>query len=212
MRADAHKELLQEFNKRTSERAFFEIFQLYQPVVFSLAYGIMEDHQEAQDITQEVFIRLWQATDQQFAEHINLKRYLMTITRNACIDVLRKLQLATSRRKELLYLLEKEDRSFIKREEINAEIVERLYYDSIEKLPRKARDVYKYSMLGLTMSEIATKLKISISTVNSQKARATELLKKALVENGLAAVILAVGIFLPWLNQIHFSFLPMFHY
>jgi RNA polymerase sigma-70 factor (ECF subfamily) len=90
MRLHAHSEnLLEQFNQR-NERAFEHIFQRYWPVVFSLAYDMIGDSAEAQDITQEVFVKLWQSTNKEFPEFSDLKRFLLFITRNATIDVIRK--------------------------------------------------------------------------------------------------------------------------
>ncbi len=56
--------------------------------MYSLALYILRDQHDAQDITQEVFTKLWHSAAQPPAEQVKL--WLLTVTRNACIDKIRK--------------------------------------------------------------------------------------------------------------------------
>ncbi len=55
-------------------------------IVYRVAYSLLRDGHEAEDVTQEAFMRLWQ-----HGGGIRARReWLLTVTRNACLDRLRK--------------------------------------------------------------------------------------------------------------------------
>jgi RNA polymerase sigma-70 factor (ECF subfamily) len=56
--------------------------------VFTLAVYLLADRQEAEDVTQEVLVRLWRRGGEVSAGKIGL--WLMRVTRNACIDAVRR--------------------------------------------------------------------------------------------------------------------------
>lgn len=70
-------------------RAFEVIVRRYQQAVANLAYRFLADAMEAQDITQETFIRFY-LTIERCQTDRPLKPYLLKITRNLCLDDLRK--------------------------------------------------------------------------------------------------------------------------
>lgn len=69
-------------------KIFNQIIAQHQQRVYSLALYICRDQHEAEDITQEVFTRLWKLTNELPADKI--KPWLLAVTRNTCIDKLRK--------------------------------------------------------------------------------------------------------------------------
>ena len=62
--------------------------RLYENEVFSLAFYLMKDRAEAEDMTQEVYIRLWENLAQ--VEFTRARPWLMRVARNACLDRLRR--------------------------------------------------------------------------------------------------------------------------
>ena len=67
-----------------------DIVAAYRHRVFGLAMRLLGDREDAADVTQDVLVRLWQRggavpPEQQTA-------WVLTVTRNACLDVLRKRQ------------------------------------------------------------------------------------------------------------------------
>jgi len=67
---------------------FKNILAEHQQRIYSLALYILRDQHEAEDITQDVFTRLWNNFEQVELEKIS--PWLSAVTRNACIDKLRK--------------------------------------------------------------------------------------------------------------------------
>jgi len=67
---------------------FNKILEEHQQRIYSLALYILRDKHEAEDITQDVFTRLWNSLDQ--VDIVKMSAWLSAVTRNACIDKLRK--------------------------------------------------------------------------------------------------------------------------
>lgn len=67
---------------------FNALLRLYENEVYSLALYLLKDPSEAEDMTQEVYIRLWENLVQ--VEFARAKFWLLRVTRNTCLDRLRR--------------------------------------------------------------------------------------------------------------------------
>ena len=67
---------------------FNQVLAEHQQRIYTLALYILRDKHEAEDITQDVFTRLWNSFEQ--VEFETISGWLSAVTRNACIDKLRK--------------------------------------------------------------------------------------------------------------------------
>ena len=76
------------------ERAFEAIVQHYQQAVFALAYRMTYDVGRAEDMAQEVFLRLWRKLGS-FDTSRPLRPWLMRLATNTCINLLKKRRLPT---------------------------------------------------------------------------------------------------------------------
>ena len=73
---------------RMRRSVFDAAVQEHSRRVFTLAAYLLGDHGEAEDVTQEVLIRLWRRGDEVATERIGA--WLLRVTRNACIDLIRR--------------------------------------------------------------------------------------------------------------------------
>ena len=71
------------------ELAFREIVERYQSKVFSIIYGILRNHNDAEDISQQVFAKIYFSI-QSFDFRSSLLTWIYKITVNECYDYLRK--------------------------------------------------------------------------------------------------------------------------
>lgn len=69
-------------------REYQQWVRAYQDQAWSLARYLLKDASEAEDATQEAFIKLWNHRDKVDPERI--KPWLMKVTRNTCLDRLRR--------------------------------------------------------------------------------------------------------------------------
>lgn len=69
-------------------RTFKKMMNRHRDRVFTFALYYLGQREEAEDVAQEVFIRLWKYGDR--VEAGKLEQWLTTVTRNACYDALRR--------------------------------------------------------------------------------------------------------------------------
>ncbi len=73
---------------------FYTFVNDYEDQVFSLALYMLRDRGEAEDVAQESYLKLWESIED--IDNDRAKLWLLKVTRNACIDRLRKKRLAVS--------------------------------------------------------------------------------------------------------------------
>lgn len=159
---------------------FKQLFQtLYDPLS-KYAYTLVHDHDMAEDIVQEVFVRIWEK-HQAVIQSPQVRPYLYRAVRNACFN-----QLGAQKRMPVASLSDKELAdadilSWTVSEEPDDSTIpnyRELLKKGIEQLPEKCREVFLLSKTGdLSNQEIADNLGISIKTVNNQTWKAMKLLK-----------------------------------
>jgi RNA polymerase sigma-70 factor (ECF subfamily) len=71
------------------EGAFAELLRRHRDAVYGFACRMLNDPQEAEDVAQETFLRLYRASNRYRAD-ASLRTYLLKIARNICIDHFRK--------------------------------------------------------------------------------------------------------------------------
>jgi len=74
---------------RGDKRALGRLFDRYAPLIFSLAQRILDDEHEAEEVTQNVFLRLWHCAGAFDHHRGDLIAWLLAVTRNRAMDQLR---------------------------------------------------------------------------------------------------------------------------
>jgi RNA polymerase sigma-70 factor (family 1) len=177
-------------------RDFKCVYDLYFETIYTFAYNLVKDAEEAQDITTETFIKLWRL-HANFENLNNIKAFLYITSRNACFDYFRKLQRQRSGQKEILYLLRNENEAENRAENkmIDAEVFGELSRQ-IEELPFSCKKVFKLIYFNnFTTSEIAENMGISNQNVLNQKARAIRILRSKLFSTVLSTAELCLFAF-----------------
>lgn len=156
--------------------AFTEIFNRYSPLLYKHTYNKVRNPQEAEDIVQEIFVKLWSRHQELDLKTANLTGYLYTVARNAVFDLLRHkthvddYAAAYSRFTEETYV---ETDALIREKEFAA-IIEM----EIASLPPRMREVFNLRRLeNLSNKEIAERLNISENTVKDQMKKAIKTIK-----------------------------------
>ena len=152
--------------------------ELYDPLG-KYAFTLVSDHDIAEDIVQEVFVRIWEK-HQSVIQSPQVRPYLYRAVRNTCFN-----HLGAQKRMPVSSLsdteLEEEEISWSVMEEPDDDDIpnyRELLKKGIEQLPEKCREVFLLSRTGnLSNQEIADNLGISIKTVNNQTWKAMKLLK-----------------------------------
>lgn len=146
--------------------------------IFSNKY--IENLEISKDIVQEVFIKVWE-DKVEFQNEVTIKSYFYTSVKNKSLDYLK------SKRYKSTQSIAEEDipqwdmDPFFLREVVISE-TSLLVEKAINTLPRKCAQIIKLSIEGLTNSEIAEELGISLHTIKAQKKIAYKRLKPLLKE------------------------------
>jgi RNA polymerase sigma-70 factor (ECF subfamily) len=81
--------LLQQAQQGDTE-AFGRIYELYSPPVFRFLYAHLDSHLDAEDLTEEVFLRAWQALPGYHMRGVPFSGFLFRVARNALYDHYRR--------------------------------------------------------------------------------------------------------------------------
>jgi len=76
-------------SQKNDTKAFRKLVEAYQPMVFSLAFRMLCNEDDAKDMVQETFIRIWKKI-RTFDNGHNFSTWVYTIATNLCYDQLRK--------------------------------------------------------------------------------------------------------------------------
>lgn len=74
---------------RNEKEGLRRIYEAYNPLIFSVAAGIVHNKEDAEDVTSEFFIRLWNIAHQ-YRPGQGHRAWMITIAHNMAIDFLRK--------------------------------------------------------------------------------------------------------------------------
>ncbi|WP_246938864.1 RNA polymerase sigma factor [Bacillus pinisoli] len=75
---------------RQEKSALEQLYIRYEKLIYSFSYRMMQDTGLAEEVTQEVFIKLWRGLGQYDESKGKFSSWLLTMTRNTAIDLLRK--------------------------------------------------------------------------------------------------------------------------
>ncbi len=82
-------EIQQQLEARQYSEAFQLLLESFQAKVFRLAYSMMRNETQAEDVAQDVFVKIWKALPGYHGE-ASLSTWIYTITRNTCLTELKK--------------------------------------------------------------------------------------------------------------------------
>jgi len=171
---------LMERVKNGDDGAFEELLTRHYQSVYRLAYRFLYDSPEAEDITQEVFLRVFRAA-QTYSPKAKFSTWLYTITKNLCFNELRKKRSVTvfSIEDEVLPELPSLDESPVLK--LEEEEVKKRVLDAVKELPANLRiAVLLLKYHGLSYEEVAEILGCTINAVKLRVHRAKKFLTKSI--------------------------------
>lgn len=167
--ADNERKLLAEVAGR-DHQAFRAIYDNYGKKVYTYALQLLHSASEAEEMVQEVFLKLWLMGDR-VLEIANLEAYLRTLTKHRSLNVLRRMVLEGKIEKALGKDWREENNDV--EDEILIRDVRAVLNRAIDSLPRQQREAYILcQQQGLKYEEAAERLSISPLTVQTHVKRA----------------------------------------
>ncbi len=166
--------------------AFESIYKAYSGFVYNVAYRVVNNIDEAQEITQEVFLTVYRKL-KSFKFKSSLKTWVYRIAVNMAIDYARK----RSREQDHTVLYEDNNKLNKAIDPVSENIDREQQVKTISTLldalsPDQRVCIVLRSIEGLSYQEIAESLNLNINTVRSRLKRARETLlakRKEMVEN-----------------------------
>ncbi len=188
--SDFSDEQLAALLKEDDEQAFAELYNRYWPVLWRFAANSMKRSDDAKDIVQDVFTKLWLKRTT-LTIHTALRPFLYRMTLHTVIDNATKTKdfegFADALRREMCAGVNTTEQLIYEKELI------RCFEAGLDQVPPKARKVFELSRMDqLSHQEISTELDISRETVKSQMKVAIKILRKSL---HLLAVLLIPDLF-----------------
>jgi RNA polymerase sigma-70 factor (ECF subfamily) len=172
--------LLIEKLKSGDPGSFSAIFSAYYKDLVFFAYSFTHELPSAEDIVQDTFIKLWEDHEKLIVT-VSLKSILLKTIQNKCIDWHRHRKIVNNSSTYIIDnspLYEYDTDNYVLRSELEG-IIEK----AVENLPEKFKEAFEMNRLeGLKYQEIATKLNVSIRTIEVRISKALELLRKSLID------------------------------
>lgn len=163
--------------KQGNSRAFNELFDRYGKRLYHFSIGYLKSAQDAEEIVQEVFLKIWKTREELLVEK-SFESYLFTIAKNAILNTIRK---SKSEQVYLTYAKIYPGKNVLLDEELNFRELEKAYRSVIEQLSPHRKKIYVLSKeQALSNAEIAQMMNISIKTVENQMTSALSEIRKNL--------------------------------
>ncbi|WP_460542697.1 RNA polymerase sigma-70 factor [Echinicola sediminis] len=166
------------------EKAFRLFFDQYHQRVFRFAMTYLKVESLSLDLTQDVFIKIWQEKSK-LKEVDHLDAYLFLIVKRKAIDYLRKISRDQKLMEQVKMEVARSEDPFLEMD--NSGLLNAMK----ELLSPKQREVFELSRgKGMSYEEIAEQLHLSKNTVRNHMVQALKIIRKALQTVGYMLIFL----------------------
>jgi RNA polymerase sigma-70 factor (ECF subfamily) len=156
------------------QQNFEKIFKAYFPALMAFSRKILGSEDDAREVVQQVFINLWERRHE-IDLSTSLKSYLFTAVNNRSLNVIR------DRKKFSPEEVPEGAEAWDVSAELESLELEERIRGAIAALPERCRVIFELNRFeGLSYSEIANELDISIKTVENQMSKALKILREQL--------------------------------
>ncbi|SEF61280.1 RNA polymerase sigma factor [Paenibacillus sp. UNC499MF] len=167
-------------------QALEQLYDRYERPMYSFAYRIVKDSMMAEEVVQELFLRIWNHAERYEDSQGKLSTWMFAIARNIAIDTLRRKQTRTAGQlAEPDKLLQVADRGRGTEEEVELRFMGEelaLAMEDLNEDQKKVIDLIYFK--GYTHQEVSRKQEIPLGTVKSRVRLAMKQLKEKLAGRG----------------------------
>jgi len=156
---------------------FNAIFISLKDKVFKFARAILSDSAEAEDVTQDIFEKLW-LNNNNGCRYENIEHYLIRSTKNLCLDRIKHKKVVTKNSENIKLLSNHHVEPVCEKKEVSA-IIKAI----INKLPTKQRMIiHLRDIEGYEFDEIIEATGIEPNAIRVNLSRARKTVKQELIE------------------------------
>ncbi|MDR6785219.1 RNA polymerase sigma-70 factor (family 1) [Pedobacter africanus] len=175
----------------TGVRDFKQLYLDFYAALCYFAFNIVGDQDEAEDIVEDVFLKLLHGKQKDTADE-NIRAYLYTATRNSCLNHIKTSTRAKERQWQYNAELPAEEQAWVN-QLIKAEVLREIMIE-IDKLPGHTGKIIRMSYFeGMKNEEISEILGISMQTVKNLKSKGISSLRSCLKPEVFALFMLVYG-------------------
>ncbi len=169
------------FQLREGNQASFRaLYSKYAPKLFAFSRKYLQSQEDAEEIVQEVFLRIWEKKNNIDANQ-SFSSYIFQAAKHRIFNGFRK-KVNEQAYLDFLMSVDHSSRNFTELAVEYHEIKQKSEH-AIDSLPPKRQEIFRLSReTGLKNKEIAEKLQISIKTVENQMGQALKFLREELSE------------------------------
>ncbi len=168
---------VRQVRERDDRSAFKKIFLAYYKRLHGFARTYVGNIQLAEDVVQSVFLNIW-AQRESWEPAGSLKSYLFSAVKNEALNIVRHQRVVFDAEDEIAQKFRELRESKLTEDDAELEELRRDIEEGLNQLPPRCRQIFVLNRRsGLTYSEIAEVLDISIGTVNTQMGRALKRLR-----------------------------------
>jgi RNA polymerase sigma-70 factor (ECF subfamily) len=165
--------------------AFEELVRRYRNDVFRLSYHYLHNREEAWDLSQEVFIKVYRSIGH-FRGESNFKTWVLRIAANQCKDYFKKRRLSTVSFDDRIGV-EPPGKQLEPGRALAAQEIGEAIQTALAKLPHKHRTAFVLREFeGLSYEEMSQVMECSLGTVMSRLHHARKKLQQSLIHMGIA--------------------------
>ena len=179
---------------RNNEAAFSELYVRYKDKLYYFCLHLLKSKEEASDIVQEIFIRIWESRNF-INPDLSFSSFLYTMARNSILNYFRDIDIDV-KVKEILAT-----QKVTEEEAIDSKIIYTEYQvilqNAISQLPPQRRKIFNMSRIeSMSHKEIAAELGISVNTVQEHISEALKFIKAYFSKHADMSISLLLAAFI----------------
>ena len=173
-----------------SIEAFELIFEKYWSKLYSEALGKLRSHDEAEEITQAIFVTLWEKKETLLIS--DLKNYLHVSVRNRILNQIRA-KLTQQKYWDYYKAFIPQQRALTE-DIVNYNVLTDALEDAMNHLPQKSRDIFRLNrMEGKSVAEIANSLHLSEKAIEYHLTKSVKEIKVHLKDYMVMLCVATLG-------------------
>lgn len=157
------------------KKAFSQLFNAYYKPLLKYAFTFLNSAEEAEDIVQQCYIKLWEKREQDI--HTSIRAMLYKMVHNASLNRVTQLKVRLEYTKDI----QRSGSNDVTDNFVHGNELVQKVNEAIEKLPEQCKRIFKMSRIEeKKYQEIADELKLSIKTIENQMGKALKILRDEL--------------------------------